>query len=59
MCSETESLDLHLVRVLYESSEGLPQQWRMLEKLDATTAEAIQFAVARGWVEVQAGHLVF
>jgi hypothetical protein len=31
----------------------------MLEKLDATTAEAIQFAVARGWVEVQAGHLVF
>jgi hypothetical protein len=57
MCSETESLDLHLVRVLYESSEGL-QQWRMLEKLDATTAEAIQFAVARGWAEVQAGRLV-
>ena len=50
--------NLHLVRVLYESSEGLPQQWRMLEKLDATTAEAFQFAVARGWAEVQAGRLV-
>ena len=41
MCSETESLDLHLVRVLYESSEGLPQQWRMLEKLDATTVAGL------------------
>jgi len=38
------------VRVLYQSSDGLPQQWRMLEKLDAVTAEAIQFAVAQdGW----------
>jgi hypothetical protein len=50
MSSETETLALHLVRVVYESSDGLPQQWRMLEKLDAATAEAIQFAVARGWV---------
>jgi hypothetical protein len=58
MPSETETLALHLVRVLYESSDGLPQQWRMLEKLDAATAEAIQFAVARGWVVVQAGRLV-
>ena len=58
MPSESESLALHLVRVLYESSEGLPQQWRMLEKLDAATAEAIEFAVARGWVVVQAGRLV-
>jgi hypothetical protein len=58
MTSETETLALHLVRVLYESSDGLPQQWRMLEKLDAATAEAIQFSVARRWVVVQAGRLV-
>jgi hypothetical protein len=58
MPSESETLALRLVRVLYESSDGLPQQWRMLEKLDAATAEAIQFAVARGWVVVQAGRLV-
>ena len=58
MSSETETLALHLVRVLYELSDGLPQQWRMLEKLDTATAEAIQFAVARGWVVVQAGRLV-
>jgi hypothetical protein len=31
----------------------------MLEKLDEATAEAIQFAVARGWVVVQAGRLVY
>jgi hypothetical protein len=30
----------------------------MLEKLDAATAEAIQFAGARGWAVVQAGRLV-
>jgi hypothetical protein len=30
----------------------------MLEKLDAATAEAIQFAVARGWVVVQAGRSI-
>jgi hypothetical protein len=50
MSSETETLALHLVRLLYDSSDGLPQQWRMLEKLDEATAEPIQFAVARGWL---------
>ena len=50
MSSETETLALHLVRVLYDSSENLPQQWRMLEKLDAATAEAIQFGSrGDGW----------
>jgi hypothetical protein len=47
MASETETLAPHLVRALYEATGGRPQQWRMLEKLDAATAEAIQFAVAR------------
>jgi hypothetical protein len=28
----------------------------MLEELDAATTDAIEFAVARGWVVVQAGH---
>ena len=30
----------------------------MLEELDATTMDAIGFAVARGWVVVQAGHSI-
>ena len=46
MSSESETLALHLVRVLYDSSDGLPQLWRMLGELDAAAAEAIQFAVA-------------
>ena len=46
------------MRKIYEATGGQPQRWRMLEKLDAATAEAIQFAVGRGWVAVQAGRLV-
>ena len=55
---ETESLALQLVRALYDSTDGLPQQWRMLEELPGMTAEAIVFAVARGWVIVEAGHSI-
>ena len=55
---ETESLALQLVRALYASTDGLPEQWRMLEELPGMTAEAIVFAVARGWVIVEAGHSI-
>jgi hypothetical protein len=58
MPSETETLALHLVRVLYEARGGLPQQWHVLAAVDGMTAEAIVFAVARGWVVVQAGHSI-
>ena len=54
MSSETESLALHLVRALYDSTEGRPQPWRMLAEVDGMTAEAIVFAVARGWTPVGA-----
>jgi hypothetical protein len=30
----------------------------MLEELDVATTDAIEFAVARGWVVVQAGHSI-
>ena len=55
---ETESLALQLVRALYDSTDGLPRQWRMLEELPGMTAEAIVFAVRRGWVIVEAGHSI-
>jgi hypothetical protein len=55
---ETESLALQLVRALYDSTDGLPRQWRMLEELPGMTAEAIVFAVERGWVIVEAGHSI-
>jgi hypothetical protein len=58
MPSETEILALHLVRALYDSTGRRPQVWRMLEKLDGVTADAIVFAVARGWVVVQSGHSI-
>jgi hypothetical protein len=43
---------------LYDATDGKPQEWRMLEELDAATTDAIEFAVARGWVVVQAGHSI-
>ena len=58
MRSKTETGALRLVRALYDSPDGLPQQWRMLEELDGMTAEAIVFAVARGWVVIEAGHSI-
>jgi hypothetical protein len=58
MPSETETLVLHLVRVLYDATDGRPQEWRMLEELDVATTDAIEFAIARGWVVVQAGHSI-
>jgi len=59
VASETESPALHLLRALYDAMDGLPQEWRiLLEELDAATTDAIVFAVARGWVVVQAGHSI-
>ena len=58
MPSETETLALHLVGVLYDSPDSLLRQWRMPEELDRRTAEAILFAVARGWVVVEADHSI-
>jgi hypothetical protein len=58
MPSETETLALHLVRALYDSPDRLLRHWRMPEELDRRTAEAILFAVARGWVVVQGNHSI-
>jgi hypothetical protein len=50
---------LDLVCALYDATDGLPQQWRMLEELDATAMDAIEFAVARGWVIIEASHSIY
>ena len=58
MPSETETLALHLVRALYNATDGKPNQWRMLAGLYGATADAIEFAVARGWLLIARGHSV-
>ncbi len=58
MATKTEALALHLVCALYDVRDGKPQEWRMLEKLDGMTAEAIVFAVEQGWVTAEAGHSI-
>ena len=58
MASETESLAVQLVRALSDATDARPMQWRMIEQLDGATADAVEFAVARGWVQVEGGHRI-
>ena len=57
MSSETESLAVQLVRALYHATDEHPMQRRRLEQLDGATADAVEFAAARGWVQVEGGHI--
>ena len=57
MPSGTESLAVQLVRTLSDAPDGRPMQWRKIEQLDFATADAIEFAAARGWVHVEGGHI--
>jgi hypothetical protein len=58
MASETESLAVQLVRALYDAPDGSPIQWRTIEQLDVATADAVEFAAARGWVQIEGGHSI-
>ena len=58
MASETESLAVQLVRALSDAPDGRPMQWRKIEHLDFATADAIEFAAARGWVQIEGGHSI-
>jgi hypothetical protein len=58
MPSETETLALHLVRALFQSTGGRPHEWRMLEELGGATTDAIEYAAARGWVAIQGSHSI-
>lgn len=60
MPSKTETLALHLMRQLYDSTTGRPMQWRSLAGISegGETQEAVQLAVDRGWLLVEGGHSV-
>ena len=57
MASETESLAVQLVRALSDATDARPMQWRMIEQLNGATPDAVEFAAARGWVQVEGGHV--
>ena len=57
MPSETESLAVQLVRALYDAPDGRRMQWHKIEQLDVATGDAVEFAAARGWVQVEGGHV--
>jgi hypothetical protein len=33
-------------------------QWHKIEQLDVATADAVEFAAARGWVQIEGGHSI-
>jgi hypothetical protein len=49
----------HLIRGLYDTSEGRPMQWRSPDDLDARqTDEAVRYATTRGWILVESRNSV-
>jgi hypothetical protein len=58
MASDTETLALRMLCVLYDATDGQPLHWRMSAEIDRETADAIEFAVARGWVIVEDGYSI-
>ena len=48
---------MQLVRTLSDAPDGRPMQWRVIEHLDGATADAVEFAAARGWVQVEGRHI--
>jgi hypothetical protein len=57
MSSETESLAVQLIRALNDTPDGRPMQWRKIEHLDGASADVVEFAAARGWVQVEGSHI--
>jgi hypothetical protein len=56
MARTPKALALHLVRTVYNATDR-PMQWRSLEGLDVPeTAEALRYAVEKGWILVRDGH---
>jgi hypothetical protein len=58
MPSENESLAVQLVRALYDARDGRRMQWHKIEQLYVATADAVEFATARGWVRIEGGHSI-
>jgi hypothetical protein len=60
VASATETLALHLVRAIYDATDGQPQAWRSLAGLGkgSESEVAVQFAVDRGWLLHEGGHSV-
>ena len=58
MARKSKALALHLLRTVYNATDRL-MQWRSLEGLDVPeTAEALCYAVEKGWILVRDGHSV-
>ena len=59
MACETEAVAVHLVRAVYNATDGRPLQWCSFEGLDVPeTVEALHYAVTQGWLMVQGGDSV-
>ncbi len=51
MVKQLEQFARDLVRALYDTTEGRPQQWRMVELvMPGDQAQVVRYAVERGWM---------
>lgn len=55
MPNETEAMALALLRLLYDAKGGEPRRWQTVRRLDGATDDAIRFAQAHGWIQVDDG----
>jgi hypothetical protein len=58
MASETETLALHLGTLPVRRDRRQAAAVGVVAELDGATKDAIEFAVARGWLIVQGGHSI-
>ena len=42
----------------YDATDGRPMQRRLIEQLDGAIADAVEFAAARGWVQLEGSHSI-
>ena len=56
--SRPKSAALDLLRAIYDLTDGIPQQWCMLEELRGATNSAAIYAFTRGWIVVEGGHSI-
>jgi hypothetical protein len=55
---EAESAAVDLIRALYDLTDGLSEQWCMLEELRGGANSAAIYAFTRGWIVIEGGHSI-
>jgi hypothetical protein len=58
MADPAETFARHLVRALYHATDGEERWWSLPNELNDATRQALECAVARGWLLMLGNHSV-